>query len=215
MSTRQRLTIVAVVAAIVIPVGIGVFVAHDMNAPIQEVKVYELPDSINSRPAVAQATTIKKETIASGQQGRGSDTTTVQYSDEDTAAMSESAIEPCCPEEVNNATAGDIDLRQGINLDHNPVAPQVIADSKSDAEWFIAIQAYEARLDAHYAEAKRLDDEYHALLPDDPDEFLRSGDVNALIAKLEAHRAQKEAWSEKLKELEREKPIRPTPTHKH
>lgn len=217
----RRFRIAAFSIAVLLLVGIGAFVVSDRNALVQQVRVYEVPAPIALSGEAEHGTTGTTGATAIDQQGRVSDNTAAQYSteydqgDEDTAAMGESAIDPCCPDEMAPYPAGDIDFGQDTNLDHNPVSPELIVDMKRDAEWYAATQQYEARLDAHYAEGKQLDDEYHSLRPDNPDEFLRNGDVDAFIAKLKVHRAKQDAWWKKLEELEREKPIRPTPTHKH
>jgi hypothetical protein len=218
MSTKRHFMIMAVGAAIVVLIGIGTFIFYDMNAPGQPEKVYKLPDTRDRRPAVAQATTVKTEAVAFGQQGRTFDNTTVPHShesdshDASTTVQGKTVIEPCCPEdeELTNIGTG-----QDSNLDSNPVTPELAADMKRDAEWFVAKKAWEKTFDAHYAEGKRLEEEHKALRPVDPEEFLRTGDRQALVAKLKASRAKLDAWWEKLEKLKREKPVQPTPTHKH
>ena len=205
----QRSRIACIAGAILLIVGSVAFIAHDRDAPVEQIRIYELPEADTDG-------TGKTETLVSGQPTWRSDNNAAVASDEldstDTIPHAETVIEPCCPddEELTEIASG-----QDINLDHNPVTPELAADMTRDAEWFVAKKAWEKQLDALSAEGRRLEKEHDALLPDDPDEFFRTGDRQALIANLKASRAKLDAWWAEYEELQRQKPIQPTPTHKH
>ena len=203
--------IACIVCAILLLVGIVAFIAHDRDAPVEQVRVYDLPN-LKADPDG----TNKTETLVSGQPTWFSDNNAAVESDEPDStdmaprAHAETGIEPCCPEDeaFTEITSG-----QDINLDHNPISPELAADMKRDAEWGAAMQAWQKRYDAHYAKAKELDEEFHALLPDDPEAFLRTGDLEALKKKLNAFKQKEDVWWEALATLEREKPVQPVHTH--
>ena len=207
----QRSRIACIAGAILLIVGSVAFIAHDRDAPVEQIRIYELPEADTDG-------TGKTETLVSGQPTWLSDNNAAVESDEldstdtDTMAHAATVIEPCCPddEELTEIASG-----QDINLDHNPVTPELAADMTRDAEWFVAKKAWEKQLDALSAEGRRLEKEHDALLPDDPDEFFRTGDRQALIANLKASRAKLDAWWAEYEELQRQKPIQPTSTHKH
>ena len=212
MNTHKS-RIACIAGAIFLIVGIAAFIAHDRNSPVEQVRVYDLPN-----PQSDPDGTGKTETLVSGQPTWLSDNNATVASDEpdstdtDTMAHAETVIEPCCPEDEEQA--GTLGGGQD-NLDHSPVTPELAADMERDAEWFVAIKAWEKQFDAHCAEGKRLEEEHKALRPDDPEEFLRSGDRQALIAKLKASQAKLNAWWAEYEELQAQKPIQPTPTHTH
>lgn len=215
MSTHRRLTIGAIVAAIVILVGIGVFVAHDMNAPVQEVKIYELPDTSDSPPAVAQLGPGKTKHVVFDQRGRASDTIIEQYSVEsdqgyeDTAALSE--IEPCCPDEEAPVPIGDINFGQDINLDRNPVPPEVIADSRRHSEWFRAFDRHHKKRVALKEEQDKLEEDFNSLrFSSDIDQVLRDIADPSYFDKLDAVWAKMEALQNKADILEKEYPVFPS-----
>ena len=209
----QRSRIACIAGAILLIVGIVAFITHDRDSPVEQVRVYDLPN-----PKANPDGTGKTETLVSGQPTWLSDNNAAVESDEldstdtDTMAHAATVIDPCCPEDE---TLTEIASGQDINLDHNPVTPELAADMTRDAEWFVAKKTWEKQLDALSAEGRRLEKEHDALLPDDPDEFFRTGDRQALIANLKASRAKLDAWWAEYEELQRQKPIQPTPTHKH
>lgn len=212
MSARRRLTIGAVIAATVILVGIGVFVAHDMNAPVQKVRIYRLPNTSDSPPAAAQSTLGKTESVAFGQQGWASDTTVVQYSVESdqgyegTAALGE--IEPCCPDEADSYAVGDIDFGRDNNPDHNPVSLEVIADSRRHWEWFHAFDRHHTKRVALKEEQDKLEEDFNSLrFSRDYDQFLRDIADPSYFDKLDATWAKMESLQNKADILEKEYPV--------
>lgn len=207
---------------ILLLVGIGTFLVYNTNAPVQEVRVYKMPDPI--APSVETDLGMMDTTvaIATGKQtGLTNSNSSVQYSaeydqgDEDTALMGGSEIEPCCPDEGEQSLGGDIDFGQDTNLDHNPVAPELIADMKRDAKWFVAIKAYDQKFDVLHAERLELEAEFEALIPESPDEIVRAMRNSDVQAKLRTWRKKDKDLKKRAEALYREKPIRPTPTHKH
>ena len=215
----RRFRIAAFSIVVLLLVGIGAFVTYDRNAPVQQVKVYEVPDPIAPSVQTKHSTTGTTVSIATGQQGRVPSNTAVQYSaeynqeDKDTASIGESATEPCCPEEGEQSSVSDIDFGQDTNLDHNPVTPELIADMKRDAEWYAAMKEYEKKYDALHAEGDVLDNEFDALL--DKAAGLEGAALEALVPKLKAQIAKDEAWLKKLEALKQQRPVRPVPTHTH
>ena len=198
---------IACIAAILLIVGIVAFITHDRNAPVEQVRVYELPEADTDG-------TGKTETLVSGQPTWRSDNNAAVASDEldstDTIPHAETVIEPCCPddEELTEIASG-----QDINLDHNPVTPELAADMTRDAEWFVAIKEYEKKYDALHAEGDRLDEEFDALL--EKAKTLEGAALEAFAPKLKAQIAKNEAWLKKLEALKRQRPVSPIPTHTH
>ena len=198
---------IACIAAILLIVGIVAFITHDRNAPVEQVRVYELPETDTDG-------TGKTETLVSGQPTWHSDNNAAVASDEldstDTIPHAETVIEPCCPddEELTEIASG-----QDINLDHNPVTPELAADMTRDAEWFVAIKEYEKKYDALHAEGDRLDEEFDALL--EKAKTLEGAALEAFAPKLKAQIAKNEAWLKKLEALKRQRPVSPIPTHTH
>ena len=200
---------IACIAAILLIVGIVAFITHDRNAPVEQVRVYDLPN-----PKANQDGTGKTETLVSGQPTWRSDNNAAVASDEldstDTIPHAETVIESCCPddEELTEIASG-----QDINLDHNPVTPELAADMTRDAEWFVAIKEYEKKYDALHAEGDRLDEEFDALL--EKAKALEGAALEAFAPKLKAQIAKNEAWLKKLEALKRQRPVSPIPTHTH
>ena len=178
--------------------GFCVFLVYDKNAPVQEVRVYEVPDPLAPRAPHVESSLDPTGTtvaIATGQLGRSSDNTTAQYlsdsdqGDEATAALGENGIEPCCPDEVDLSAAGDIDLEQDVNLDYNPVSPEVRADSKSRFEYMKALKVFDEKYMALNEELHQLNNEFKYLISLELDK--------SLLPKLEAWQAKKEALIKK------------------
>ena len=210
MNTRRNIYVI-VCGAILLTVGIGVFLVHDRNAPVEQVRVYELPN-----PKTETDGTGNTETFVSGQPTWGSDADAAIESDArdstdtDTTARAEIVIDPCCPEdEVLTELASGPD----IDVDYNPVTPELAADMERDAAWFVAIKAYEKEYDALHAEGTRLDEEFDALL--EKAKTLEGAALEAFAPKLKAQIAKNEAWLKKLETLKQRRPVRPTPTHTH
>ena len=107
--------------------------------------------------------------------------------------------------------------------DSNPVPPEVIADSKRDLEWWRAIKKWEAKDEALHAEWKKLSQEFDELIGSDRAGFEAliqkvqedPSYRDQLASKMKVWMAKVEALEEKDKELKKERPIRPTPTHTH
>ena len=203
----QRSRIACIAGAILLIVGSVAFIAHDRDAPVEQIRVYELPEADTDG-------TGKTETLVSGQPTWRSDNNAAVASDEldstDTIPHAETVIEPCCldDEELTEIASG-----QDINLDHNPVTPGLAADMKRDAEWFVAIKEYEKKYDALHAEGDRLDEEFDALL--EKAKTLEGAALEAFAPKLKAQIAKNEAWLKKLEALKRQRPVSPIPTHTH
>ena len=203
----QRSRIACIAGAILLIVGSVAFIAHDRDAPVEQIRIYELPEADTDG-------TGKTETLVSGQPTWRSDNNAAVASDEldstDTIPHAETVIEPCCPddEELTEIASG-----QDINLDHNPVTPGLAADMKRDAEWFVAIKEYEKKYDALHAEGDQLDEEFDALL--EKAKTLEGAALEAFAPKLKAQIAKNEAWLKKLEALKRQRPVSPIPTHTH
>ena len=230
MSTKRRFTIGGVVAAILVLIGMGVFLAYDINVPVQEVRVYELPSPIVPSVEEVHGTTGTTVASATGQQGRNSGNTTIQYSVEsdqgyeDTAASGESAIEPCCPEEVDQSPTGDIGFGQDTNLDRNPVSPELIKDTRRYWEYVEARNKYNERYDALREKQRQLERELVSLNPvlvkrmqeTYPGIKFQSHLTQAeRLTKLEALGPRMEFLRIEIKELRQQRPVAPIPTHRH
>ena len=210
MNTRRSIYAI-VPGVILLTVGIGVFLVHDRDAPVEQVRVYELPT-----PKTETDTTGNTEPLVSVQPTWLSDTNTVAESDAldpidlGTMTHTETVIEPCCPEDESlTVIAGG----QDINLDYNPVTPELAADMERDAAWLVAIREYEKKYDALHAEGRQLDKEFDALL--EQAKTLEGAALEALAPKLRAQIAKNEAWLKKLEVLKQQRPVSPTPTHTH
>lgn len=203
--------IACIASAILLIVGIVAFIAHDRHAPVEQVRVYDLPN-----PKADRDGTGKTETLVSGQPMWLFDNNAAVESDEpdstdtDPMAHAETGIELCCPEDE---ALTEIASGQDINLDHNPVSPELAADMKRDAEWFVAIKAWEKKYDALHAEGDRLDEEFETLL--EQTKILEGAALEALVPKLKAQIAKNEAWLKKLEVLKQQRPVSPISTHTH
>ena len=229
MSTYQRFTIVVGVTAILVLIGIGAFIVYDMNA-LSTGKGYELPDTLAPSVEAEHGMTGTTVTIATGQQGNFSDNTTVQYSaksdqgDEDTTQMSESAIEPCRPDEGDLSPAGDIDFGQDTNLDHNPVSPELIEDTRRYWEYVEARNKYNERYDALREKQRQLERELVSLDPVLVEKmreaypgikFQSRLTQEERLAKLDALGPKMESLIIEFKELRQQRPVAPISTHRH
>lgn len=235
----QRFRIVVASAVILLLIGIGAFLAYDMNAPVQQVRVYEVPESLAPRAVIDQLPVVYTENGDLGTAVQSSTESNSEY--EDTTAVVE--IEPCCPDEA------DIDFGQDNNLDHTPVSPKVIADGKRRADWLEALALHEKKEDALFADFQRLNDEltsirqdYYALMSDedragiaaalddvpDIDQSVRqkvldmiygtdspSRTPGQIISNWETLVLKQENLTQRLETLERERPVYPSVTHKH
>ena len=115
-----------------------------------------------------------------------------------------------------------IEVQAGKNpaenvADSNPVPPEVITDSKRDLEWYRALKEWQAKDEALSAEWYELDQELDALISFSLEEVQRMTDKEkaALRAKANDLKAKSKAWDKKKAELDKQKPVRPTPTHTH
>lgn len=133
----RRFRIAVASGVVLLLVGIGVYVAYDMNTPIQAVKVYKLPDK-GPRVALAkQMTPEGTETFAPPE----------DY-DNATSLLSEA----CCPDELSEPVA----LDDEIVHDSNPVSPAVIEDGKRAKEWLEALALHQGKSNVHIDEGEVL-----------------------------------------------------------
>lgn len=115
------------------------------------------------------------------------------------------------------------DNRTQNAADSNPVPPEVIADNKRDLEWYRALKKWETKDEALHAEWKNLSQEFDELIGSDRAGFEAliqkmqedPSYRDQLASKMKVWMAKMEALEKKDKELKKEKPIRPTPTHTH
>ena len=235
----QRFRIVVASSVILLLIGIGAFVVYDMDAPVQQVRVYEVPESLASHAVIDQLPVVYPENGDFGTAVQSSTESNSEY--EDTTAVVE--IEPCCPDEA------DIDFGQDNNLDHNPVSPEVIADGKRRADWLEASALHKKKEDALFADFQRLNDEltsirrdYYALMSDEdragiaaaledvPDidpsvrqrvlDMIYGTDYSSrtngdIISDLETLRLKQQTLMQRIETLEQERPVYPSFTHKH
>ena len=235
----RRFRIVVVSAVILLLVGIGAFVAYDMDAPVQQVRVYEVPEPLAPRAVIDPLPVVDTENGDFGTAVQSSTESDSEY--EDTTAAVE--IEPCCPD------GEDIDFGQDNNLDHNPVSTEVIADGKRRGEWLEVLALHEKKEDVLSADFQRLRDEltsirrdYYALMsPEDragiaaalddvPDidpsvrqrvlDMIYGTDYSSrtngdIISDLETVRLKQETLMQRIETLDRERPVYPSFTHKH
>lgn len=105
----------------------------------------------------------------------------------------------------------------------NPVPPEVIEDSERDLEWWRATKKWEEKYWAFDEEQEKLSQEHNELTPSDQaglDALMRKikedpSYADEVVAKLNAWEAKMKARKKKKEALEKEKPVRPTPTHTH
>jgi hypothetical protein len=121
--------------------------------------------------------------------------------------------------DTQNAQVGALaeENRAQTSSDSNPVPPEVIADSKRDLEWWRALKEWQAKDKALSAEWYELDQEFDKLISFSLEEVQRMGDKEKTALRVKANdlKAKSEAWDKKKAELDKEKPVRPTPTHTH
>ena len=138
----QRFRIVAASTVILLLIGIGAFLAYDMNAPIQQVRVYDMPDKSTRRPVAdmeeAPAPYVKKqETILSNN-------TDIDWIHPETD-------DGCCPDDPALAILGHSEV-----YDLNPVSPEVFADMQRIREWHKAYNAHYQKSEAHDTKVEAL-----------------------------------------------------------
>lgn len=235
----RRFRIVVASAVILLLIGIGAYVAYDMNTPVQQVRVYEVPEPLAPHAVIDQSPVVYTENGDFGTAVQSSTESDSEY--ENTTAVVET--EPCCPDEA------DIDFGQDNNLDHNPVSPEAIADGKRRGEWLEALALHKKKEDVLSADFQRLRDEltsirrdYYALmsaedraeiaaaLDDVPDidpsvrtkvlDMIYGTDYPSrtnedIISDLETLRPKLETLMQRIETLERERPVYPSFTHKH
>lgn len=108
-----------------------------------------------------------------------------------------------------------------FTADQNPVPPEVIEDSERDLEWIRADREWVEKYRALEAERDKLRQEGKALRPPATPESiqraLRMSDdkKESHIAALKALMKKSKDLEGRIKRLQEEKPIRPTPTHTH
>ena len=152
----RRFRIVVASTVILLLIGIGVFVAYDKNMPVQQVRVYEVPDKSDSRPIVNQVPQGRKATYAQ-KQGTDSRNGEDRFSNDAAVDLIASDMvegEGCCPAESDLAI-----LSHSEEYDLNPVSPEVIEDARRLREWREASALYREKTAAHDAEGERLFDE--------------------------------------------------------
>ena len=161
----RRFRIVVTSVVILLLVGIGAFVAYDKNAPIQEVRVYELPDKSDNRPVVDQVTQGRKNsyTQKKGSDSRNGETWFSNDTAVDLIASDLTEGDGCCPAESDLAI-----LSHSEGDDLNPVSPEVIEDARRLREWQEASALHQEKEDAHFAEGGRL---FHQLISISQDFF--------------------------------------------
>ncbi len=136
---RFRIAVASVV--ILLLIGIGAYVAYDMNTPVQQVRVYEVPEPGPRAVLVADVARGAPVTALSNQEP--------QMLDDDASPL---LIEECCPDDLSELVA----LDDGRVPDSNPVSPEVIEDARRLREWQEAYALYNEKMEAHHAERSEL-----------------------------------------------------------
>ena len=150
MNTRRN-TYAIVSGVILLILGIGVFVAT--NTSVQEVRVYEVPDTSTRRPvadmeeAPAPYVQAQQETILSNN------------TDSDWIRSETITDDGCCPDDPALAI-----LSHSEGDDLNPVSPEVIEDARHLKEWQEASALHQEKEDAHQAERAELLKEFQSTM---------------------------------------------------
>ena len=199
-----------VLVGVLISIGVFVFWRGDRSGV--PVRIYKPTKTTTSQP----------ETITE---------TRREVSPSSTSDVSESTTEPLDVSEIgmppHRGEASDAPHSHSIaseekdpdrhNIDSHLMPQALIEDGRRDLEWFRATKAYEAKFDALHVELDELMRESDALTSVSPEEFHQMSDEDKAehIAKLETWKTKLLTLKEKEKELRKEKPVRPTPTHTH
>ena len=222
-------------AVIFLLVGFGVFLVYDMNAPVQQVRVYEVPEPA-PRATLADSVAAGKTELAFSNQES-------QILDDDASPL---LSEECCPDDLSEL----VELDDGIVYDSNPVSPEVIEDARRLREWREASALHREKTAAHDAERERLFDELISISRDffaaaatedraavvsaldeqfpDMDQNIRQKVLDMIYgadypsrtnedirSDLETLRLKQENWAQRSEKLARERPVYPNLTHKH
>ncbi len=241
----RRFRIVVTLAVILLLVGIGAYVIYDMNAPVQQVKVYEVPDPLAPRPVVDQVAQGRKASYA---QKQGSDSRNGEdWLSNDTSGDRLSSDladdERCCPDGPNLAILSE-------EYDLNPVSPEVIEDARRIREWQEVSSLHQEKKDVLFADGERLYHEFTSIMRDffaSMDAKDRAAIVSALDEQLpnidssvrqkvldmiydadypsrtneqiksdlETLLLKQENLKQRIETLARERPVYPSLTHKH
>lgn len=205
MNTRMLVIVMSVVAVLLL-VGVGVYVTSDIDAPVQAVKVYELPDSERDRTSSADSFVAVNR---GSSQSAESDTVVSYDSTETDSAIIEqvnrsesgdslsAAGEPCCDE------LSDVSMPALAPLD-NPVPEAVTRDASAYLQWVKQHDAYLVGEDKLYEEREKL----LASLLDMQLENTTPADVEAWIAKMKD-------WEKRSEALELTAPEPLTTEHQH
>ena len=209
----QRFRIAVASAVILLLIGIGAFLVYDMNAPVQEVRFYEVPEPGSRAVLVAPVARGASVTISSN-----SENPDPQMLNDNASPL---LSEECCPDDLSEMVVLD------NNHDSNPVSPEVIEDARRLREWQEASALHQEKIAAHEEEGnelmqngllmsiiqdldaaqyseKRVYDKEYALRRDNQ----ISADLEALIPKIEN-------WGKRGTALSQDAPKYPTLTHTH
>ena len=121
--------------------GLGAFVAYDKNTPVQEVRVYELPEPVSRAELVDPVAQGKTVIVPSNQES--------QMLDDNASPL---LSEECCPDDLSEIVA----LDDNQVYDFKSVSPEVIEEGRRLREWLEASALHQAKSDAHQDESKVL-----------------------------------------------------------
>ena len=135
----RRFRIAVASGVVLLLVGIGAFLAYDMNAPIQEVRVYKVPEP---GPRVVLAEPVAREE------------TVTTVSTQEPQRLDDNDV-GCCPDgpSLISEMVTSEDYR---GHDLNPVSPEVIEDGKRIGEWLKTSALHQEKTAVHYKEGDEL-----------------------------------------------------------
>lgn len=206
----QKFRIVVASVVILFLIGIGAFLVYDMNAPVQQVRVYEVPEPAPRAVLV--------DPVARGAPVTASSNQEPQMLDDNASPL---LSEECCPDDLSELVA----LDDGMVYDSNPVSPEVIEDARRISEWQEAFALHQEKTAAHDAEGNELMQKLMSIIQEldaaqgsderiyDKEYALRMD--NQIAANLEALIPKIENWGKRGTALLRDAPKYPTFTHSH
>ena len=129
--------------------------------------------------------------------------------------MEKSVIEPCCPDELDQHPAGDMDFGQDTNLDYNPVSPEVIEAGRRHAEYCDAFLRHHEKVVASKEEMDALIPQLNAFMEDnrDLDQLRRNMQDPAYRAKIDALAAKLKILQKRDEQLANQFPTESSYAH--
>lgn len=205
---NKRLTIATSVISILLVVVAGVFVMHSTDMPVEEVKIYELPDP---QPVQASEPNPPAQSASSMTNSSVVEMTAEEIEAEwlGDSASDMYAMEPCCPEASETAAAGDTALGQAPTVEYAAVSSDVIEDGRLHAVYWDAHLRFHDQVVASKEAMDALLPELNVFVEENrsPEQIRRNMSDPAYRAKAAALLAKLEALEERDRQLANQLPI--------